>query len=309
MNYIKTKNFIVEDLGIQEIDVYDIEVEDNHNFFANDILVHNSTYLGLSKLVELAYPNKSIDATVKFLDKVCEDKITPIINTACTEIQNYTNAFRHNIIFKREAIANKAVIVAKKKYAMNVYNNEGVQYTEPELKIMGLQMIQSSTPPKIAKKMKSALSVIMEGSQSNLQEYVAGFRDEFNSLPVDDISKVTGVNNLEKYTGSPIYSKGTPMNVRAALLFNHYISKHNLTDKYEKIKEGEKIKMVYLKMPNPIQENIIGFTSELPKEFGVDNYIDYDVQFEKVFTDAIDTIISPMGWNVVHQASIEDFFS
>lgn len=268
----------------------------------------DSVYLNLEEIVNLAYPGRNIDQTVKFLDKLCQDKITPIINEVCTDLQNYTNAFRHTIIFKREAIADRGIFVAKKKYGLNVYNNEGVQYTEPDLKIMGLSMIQSSTPPLVAEKLKSALSVILQGSEEKIQDYIKEYRKEFNKLHYSDIAKVSGVNGLAKYRGTPIYAKGTPMNSRAALLYNHYIKKHNLDKNYEMIQEGDKIKFIQLLVPNPIQENIIAFNDKIPPEFGLDHYIDYDTQFNKVFLDAIDNIITVLNWNTEKQASVMSMF-
>lgn len=269
----------------------------------------DSIYLNLKEVVDRAYPGKTTEQTVKFLDRLCEEKITPMINEICTELQEKTKAYRHNISFKREAISDKGIFVAKKKYGLNVYNNEGVQYSEPELKIMGLQMIQSSTPPKVAEILTKALSVVLQGSQDELQKFVKESKDTFEKLKPADIAKTVSANNLDKFNSSnSIYTKGCPYNVRGALLYNHYIEKNNLKDVYPLIKEGEKVKIVYLMTPNPIQENLIAFLDEIPEEFGLDKYVDYDTQFEKVFADAVETIITVLKWSLEPIANLEDFF-
>jgi DNA polymerase elongation subunit (family B) len=190
-----------------------------------------------------------------------------------------------------------------------VHNSEGVQYATPKLKVMGLEMVKSSTPQVIRNKLKESIAVILDGDQSALHKFIINFRKEFNQLPVEQIAFPRSVNNLQQYTSSSkIYGDKTPMHVRGALLYNHYLKKGKLEDKYPLIREGEKIKFVYLKTPNTIQENIISFTNELPKELGLHMYVNYDIQFEKVFLDALQIVIQPLGWNVEEKSSLEDFF-
>jgi DNA polymerase elongation subunit (family B) len=189
-----------------------------------------------------------------------------------------------------------------------VHNSEGVQYAKPKLKVMGLEMVKSSTPAVIRDKLKDSISVILEGDQSKLHAYIEKFRSEFRQLPVEEIAFPRGVNGMNTYKGSPIYAKGTPIHVRGSLLFNHHCKRLGLEKKYQAIKDGDKIKFVYVRKPNPFQEDVISFPQELPKEFALHSYVDYDLQFEKVFLDAMQTVIEPLGWRTEQQASIEDFF-
>ena len=269
----------------------------------------DSIYLTLEDLVESTCEGKTTDQKIAFMDKICEDVFQPFIDKGYAELATYMNAYDQKMQMKREVLADKGIWTAKKRYILNVHNSEGVQYAKPKLKVMGLEMVKSSTPQVIRDKLKSAINVILDGNQSALHKYIDDFRKEFNQLPVEQIAFPRSVNNLQQYTSSTsIYGKGTPMHVRGTLLYNHYLKRKNLQGRYPLIREGEKIKFVYLRKPNPIQENIISFTSELPKELELHTHIDYALQFEKVFLDALQIVIQPLGWNVEEKSSLEEFF-
>lgn len=269
----------------------------------------DSIYLTLEDLVERTCAGKTDEQKIQFMDKICEDVFQPFIDKGYQELATYMNAYSQKMIMKREVLADKGLWTAKKRYILNVHNSEGVQYAEPKLKVMGLEMVKSSTPQIIRNKLKDSIKVILAGEQSALHKYIADFRTEFNTMPVEQISFPRSVNNLQQYTSSAnIYGSGTPMHVRGALLHNHYLKQHKLDGKYPLIREGDKIKFVYLKTPNTIRENIISFTNELPKELDLHKYINYDLQFEKVFLDALQIVIQPLGWNVEEKSSLEDFF-
>jgi DNA polymerase elongation subunit (family B) len=269
----------------------------------------DSIYLTFEDLVEQTCVGKDTNQKIAFMDTICEDVFQPFIDKGYGELAEYMNAYDQKMQMKREVLADKGLWTAKKRYILNVHNSEGVQYATPKLKVMGLEMVKSSTPQIIRNKLKESINVILEGDQSALHKFIINFRKEFNQLPVEQIAFPRSVNNLQQYTSSSnIYGSGTPMHVRGALLYNHYLKKNNLEGKYPLIREGEKIKFVYLKVPNIIQENIISFTNELPKELDLHRYVNYDLQFEKVFLDAIQIIIQSLGWGVEEKASLESFF-
>ena len=191
---------------------------------------------------------------------------------------------------------------------MNVHNSEGVQYAKPKIKVMGLEMVKSSTPAVVRTALKDALEVIIHKGEKEVQDFVKTFRTKFNSLSVEDIAFPRSISDLEKYAGVPIYKKGTPIHVRGALLFNHHLKRMGLSKQYEPITNGNKIKFVYVKDRNPFNENVISFNAVLPKEFGLHDYIDYDLQFEKVFLDALQIVIEPLGWHTEEKASLDSFF-
>jgi DNA polymerase elongation subunit (family B) len=272
----------------------------------------DSIYLNLGPLVQSAMGDRSqdINRAISFMDKVCETKIQPFIDKSYGELADYVKAYSQKMQMKREGLSNKGVWTAKKRYILNVYNNEGVQYKEPQMKVMGLEMIKSSTPSAIREKMKAAIQLMMTGTENDVQNFIANFREEFKRLPPEEISFPRGLNGLNTYSDSvTLYKKGTPIHVKGAILYNHNLKLMGLEKKYQKIQEGEKIKFTYLKMPNHFKDTVISFPSRIPKEFELDRYIDYDVQFDKAFLEPIRVILDCMKWKVEKNNSLEDFFS
>jgi len=272
----------------------------------------DSIYLRLEELVSRFMGDKLGDTNkvITFMDKVCEDKIQPFIDKSYKELAEYVRAYSQKMQMKREALSDKGVWTAKKRYILNVYNNEGVQYNEPQMKVMGLEVIKSSTPSAIRDKMKEAIKLMMTGTEEDIQDFIAKFRSDFNNLPPEDISFPRGLNGLATYSDPvTLYKKGTPIHVKGAILYNNNLKALDLTKKYPLIQEGEKIKFTYLKLPNHFKDTVISYPSRLPKEFGLDKYVDYDLQFEKAFLDPIKVILDCMKWKVEKVNSLEDFFS
>ena len=272
----------------------------------------DSIYLRLGGVVDKFITNKSTDTDkiIRFMDRICEDKIQPYIDRSYGELAEYVKAFSQKMQMKREGLANKGLWTAKKRYILNIYNNEGVQYNEPQMKVMGLEMIKSSTPSAIRDKMKESIKIMMNGSEQDIQDFIAKFRKDFNNLPPEEISFPRGMNGLATYSDAmTLYKKGTPIHVKGAILYNHNLKQLNLTKKYPLIQEGEKIKFTYLKMPNPFKDTVISYPSRLPTEFGLDKYVDYDLQFNKAFLEPIKVILDCMKWSVEKTNNLEDFFN
>jgi DNA polymerase elongation subunit (family B) len=296
-------------------------IEDKLNGYMNRLLKTNgvdyviasdtdSIYLRLGELVDKVYSKKTnVNQLISFMDRVCEDKLQPYIDESYQELASYVNAFAQKMQMKREGLSNKGIWTAKKRYILNVYNNEGVQYSVPQMKVMGLEMIKSSTPSAIRDKMKETIKLMVTGTEDEVQDYIADFRKEFKKLPIEEISFPRSVNGLKTYTDNiMIYTKGTPIHVKGSLLYNYLLNKHKLTNKYPIIKEGEKLKFTYLIQPNPINDTVISYPNRLPYEFGLDNYINYDLQFEKAFLDPIKIILNCMNWQAEKTNSLSNFF-
>ena len=275
----------------------------------------DSMYIRLGPLVDSVFKDKKDhDKIVKFLDKVCEDKLEPFIDRCYDELALYVNAFDQKMKMKREAIANKGIWTAKKHYILNVYNLEGVQYKEPKLKIQGIEAVRSSTPSACREYIKEALKIIMSDTEEDLVRFIDSKRVEFKTKPFEEVAFPRSVKDMNKYYDSKagyrkISKSGVPIHVRAALLYNHLLKKKQLDTILNPIYEGDKIKFAYMMIPNPIHENVFATTGSLPKQFGLDKYIDYDTQFDKAFVEPIKTIVNVMGWRTERASStLEDFF-
>ena len=269
----------------------------------------DSCYLTLDTMVEKHLKGKSRDEIIDILDKFVDQKLEPIINGRMAELGDYMNVFDKKIFFKREGIADTGIWVAKKRYAMNVWDNEGVRYKEAKLKVMGLEIVRSSTPAPVREWLKEAVSLCLNQDEKDLQNYVEETWQKFKELPPEDIAFPRGCNNIDRYVSrETVYSKGTPMHVRGALVYNHLVRTQKLENKYQIIQDGDKIKFIYLKEPNHVKENTVAMNGQMPKEFDLHRYIDFDTQFQKAFLDPLNTIVESLNWNTRPIATLEGLF-
>ena len=297
-------------------------IEDRMNNYLNKILKTkdedyviavdtDSIYLHLGPLVEVIYKErkKTTESVVGFLNKICEMEFEKYISSSYEALANYVNAYEQKMFMKRENIADRGIWTAKKRYILNVWDSEGVRYAEPKLKMMGIEAVKSSTPAPCRTMIKDVLKLIMTKTEDDVIDFIEKCRTNFRSLPPEEISFPRTVSNVKKYKSvNAIYEKGTPIHARGALLFNHYVKKNQLTQKYSLINNGEKIKFCYLKRPNPIQENVISFIQQFPEELNLDKYIDYDLQFEKSFLEPLKIILDSIGWQAERTVNLESFF-
>lgn len=272
----------------------------------------DSLYITFDKLVDKVYPQGGdTEKIISFLDKVADEKLEPFIDKSYEELARLTNAYSQKMFMKREAIADKGIWTAKKRYMLNVYNNEGVQYAEPKLKMMGIETVKSSTPAVCRDALKGAIQIIMNKGEAEVQNYISEFREKFETFSFEEIAFPRGISDLNKYVVSGdelVIPKGCPIHVRGGLVYNHKLRKMNLTKKYEVIKDGEKIKFCYMTLPNPTRQNIISVMRTLPREFNLDMYIDRELQFEKAFLDPLRAILDSVGWDSEKKSSLESFF-
>jgi DNA polymerase elongation subunit (family B) len=271
----------------------------------------DSIYLNLGPLVSLVFGDNTDDREriVTILNQFSEDKIVPFIDESYKELSDYLQCYEETLVMKRECIAEKGIWTAKKRYILNVWDNEGVRYKEPKLKMMGIEAVRSSTPAPCRKYIKDTLKIIMEGTEDDLINYIERSRTEFEQLGPEKVAFPRTANNIYKFMDSTtMFKKGTPMHIRAAIMFNHYIHERNLNKKYNSIMTGEKIKYIHLKTPNPTGQNVIGMISEFPKEFELTNYIDYDTMFDKSFIEPLKVILDIIGWKTEQTSTLDSFF-
>jgi DNA polymerase elongation subunit (family B) len=296
-------------------------IEKNVNEYMNKILkTHDkvdyivasdtdSIYLTLDKLVEATCKDKSKADTLKFINKVVNSRIEPFIDKCFNELADYTNAIKQKMVMKREVIADKGIWTAKKRYMLNVLDEEGITFDEPKLKIMGIEAVKSSTPEVCRGRIREAIKLIMTKDEDTLQTFVAKFKEEFYNMTAEQISFPRSCNNLAKYKhANNIFIKGTPIHVKGALIYNHQLRQFKLSRKYPIIQEGDKIKFLKLVEANPFKFDVVSYVTKLPSEFKLQQYIDYDVMFQKTFLDPMSFILNSIGWTYEKTASLEAFF-
>ena len=285
-----------------------LKTEDKDYVIAIDT---DSLYITLDDLVKQVFPEDTPKAKIiDFINTIAEDTIEPVLAKGYDKLAKDTNAFQQKMQMGREVIADRGIWTAKKRYILNVHDNEGVRLREPKLKMMGIETAKSSTPQWVRQKLTDAFGVVMNGTEQDLWKFVEEARRDFRTLPPEDVAFPRGCRGLRQYSDrTTIYSKGTPIHVRGALLYNHLLKEKNLDMRYEVIKEAEQLHFSYLTTPNPINENVISFIQSLPKEFDLHRFIDHDMQFDKAFVEPLKAVIGLIGWNPEPVASLDSFFA
>lgn len=293
-------------------------IEHHLNAFFQKILKDNkdrviaidtdSVYLCLKDLVEAVLPEGTTEQKVEFVDKLCETKIADLIEKKYQALATYTNSLQQRMHMKREAIADAGVWTAKKRYALSVWDLEGVRYKKPIIKVTGLEVVRSSTPPKCKERLKDGIEIALHGTQDQMFEFIDTFRDEFMKLTYQDVALAKGVNGMKTYYSTGAWVDKTPGHVKAAMMYNRFIDKYDLGKKYQKIKDGDKIKLLYLREPNPAHVDMIAYPTLLPPEFDMEKYIDWNHQFEMAFLKPLRAILNAMNWSDEKVTSFSSFW-
>ncbi len=292
-------------------------LNDFHKTSGEDYVIASDTdsiYVSFDTLVGKVFTKgEKTEKIVKFLDDLARQKIESFIEKSYQSLHEYVNSYEQKMEMSREVIADKGIWTAKKRYILNVWDNEGVQYKEAQLKIMGIEAVKSSTPAPCREKIKQGLKIIMNGTEKEINTFIQEFRKEFMELPPEDIAYPRSVNGLSKFASSNgMFKKGAPIHCKGAILYNHLVKNNKLSNKYPYIQEGDKIKFINLKQPNIYQCSAISFMTKLPKELDLHKSVDYDVQFEKSFIEPLNFILQKINWLVDKsygtQGTLEDFF-
>lgn len=267
----------------------------------------DSNYLNCGPLVEKLFANETDKSKIiKFLDLFAEEKCQKIIDDAFNRLAKKMNVFDPCLSMKREAIAETALWTGKKRYAMNVWDNEGVRFDKPKMKITGLETKRSSVPEICRKALSDCLDIIMMQSEDELIAFVDAFKEKFFASSFYDIASPRGLNGLDKYH-DPVsrWKSKCPFHVKGAIVFNEWVKDHKLEDKYAPISNGEKIKFIYLKTPNRLRSDVISCSAKVPDELNLHPLIDYKTQYEKTFLSPLKAIVSVAKWDIDRENTLD----
>ena len=270
----------------------------------------DSNYVNMQPLVDKFFSDKSKDQLVDILDKIAQEQIQATLEKEFDDLKEYLTCYDQKMVMEREAIASSAFWTAKKRYAMCVWDMEGVRMPadKPKLKIQGLEAIRSSTPAVCREPLLNLIEKVLLTDEETVQKYIADFKENFMSLNVADIAMPRTINNIKKYQQAEGFMKGTPPHVRGAIIFNRLLKKHNLEKIWEPMKESEKGKFIYLNEPNNIGTDVISFNTEIPVEFNCEKYVNRNKMFDKIIIDPVTGILEPIGWSVEKKLTLESFF-
>lgn len=285
-----------------------VGVDQNYAIYSDT----DSTYIDFQGFVNSKLKNKTDSEIVDYIENVVVNVIQPTLNKKLHELVNSMGCEKSYLDKKLECIGPSIIMVAKKRYVFDILYSEGVRYQQPTMKIMGIEVVRSSTPAVVKDQLKECLAVCMRSDEQTLQKLVKSIKSNFMKLSLKEISFPRGVNGLSKYSSkNSIYEKGngisTPIAVRGALLYNYHLERLGLSKTYPLIGEGDKVKFTYLKMPNPIHEDVIAFPDKLPEQFGLIKYIDYKTQYEKTFLEPLKHITSAIGWDTEEHVKLDLF--
>ena len=285
--------FNIEELPGVHADVFDVEVEDNHNFYANGILCHNSMY-STSKIPQALLakqPDANTDTIINYIEAFYESKVEPFIKRGFEELAEYMNA-NNKMRMKLETISDRGFWLSSKKYAIRVIKAEGVRFAKPKAKIKGIEIVSSTTPKSVKPTLRKVVDIMLENMNVNeIRTLCCDFNKEFLKMNVHEIGIPTTMNKTSKYQDLP---PGTHIHIRGSIVFNQFIKtrKHITAG----IQDGDKIKYVYLKEPNFLQSHVISFMDEFPEELL--RFVDYDKQFDVVFLTPTNNKLEKLGYEI-----------
>jgi DNA polymerase elongation subunit (family B) len=298
--------------------VYDIGVNiNNPYFFANDILVHNSSYFSAYPIFKNQIEKGEIqwnkETVVEFYDAVCEE-----VNKTFAEYMrthhNCSDELNHTIAAGREIIGIKGMFIKKKRYAVMVYDTEGFREDKDnkpgKLKAMGLDLKRSDTPPYMQDFLKEILLLVLtDGNEKQIIDKIRDFRKEFRKMNPWEMGTPKRVNKLSHYysteykiskNGQEEYKgkSNMPGHVRAAINYNRLLKLHN--DNFSmKITDGMKTIVCKLKN-NPLGITSIAIPTDenrIPEWFK-ELPFDIDEMEHVIITKKIQNLLGILNWDL-----------
>ena len=271
----------------------------------------DSMYMELTELLKHRFPdldfsnrNLKIEKLLILTDEL-QKKANENLNNISKDLYNVHD--KHYFELKQEVIAEKAYWAGKRRYAMYIVNKEGVSVEELDMK--GLDIMKSNFPPYFKEFGENIIkSILFDKPKSEIDNDVIKFKNSLSSIHYSKLLKPTGVKKIEEYIerlplSGEIFSKlknRTPINSRAAIMYNDFLRFKKLNKKYPEFRIGDKMYIAYLK-PNPYYLNVIGYNGyNDPPEIQdfIEKHIDRSIIFESVMKNKLESIYNDLGWDL-----------
>jgi DNA polymerase elongation subunit (family B) len=272
----------------------------------------DSIYMMAEPLVKHRFPEyKTFD----------QNRMAAEVNTIAEETQSFLNSFydllaerffcipkeKHRFEIKKEYISKAGFWVAKKRYAQWMILKNGIPCDKLDVK--GLDVVRSSFPKAFQDYMSGMLKDILMGKDNDyVDKKLLDFKKSMMTLPVKIIAKGGAIKELSKYdngkwrkdSGLQIanFEKGTPAHVKAGISYNRLLKFFDCPFKHEPIRDGDKVKWVYLKQ-NPLGLDTVAFKDyNDPKEIMdfVEQYVDRDMIFKAELENKLDDFYKALKW-------------
>lgn len=250
-------------------------------------------------------PGLDINEYVEWADQFEKKIIQPVVQKSINDFCDELNAYNQEVVgVEREVISDKTVFAAKKKYYSRVRDSEGTRFPadDPYIKVMGLEIIKSTTPLWSKKYLKEAIPHILDKNETDLINWINSIKQTFMEVNPMEIATVGGVSRID-YN---LTDKGVPFGSRAAIVHNNYVKEHELENSIAPINAGDKCKRLFLQQPNKFNSNVVAFTNDaFIKEI---DGIDYDTQFDKGFLSGLNLMVKCLDYNLEKETeSIDDW--
>jgi len=213
-----------------------------------------------------------------------------------------------SIKFKQEIICSNMLHLGPKMYAYHVINNEGFDCDTIEAK--GVEIVRSTSPKVFRIALKSLLEHLLKGKDDEfLSNLVEEHKKKFHNAKPEDISINTGVNNISQYINEDSsYGKGTPYHLKGVANYHFLLKTLGITNKYEQIKEGDKVRVVYLRK-NKFGFDVVSYY-RWPEEFANSGIlVDYQTMIDKYFLAKAGILLDPINrQKILDDKSTMDMF-
>lgn len=292
----------------------------------------DSAYLCLDRLIEAKLPNATEAQILQFIQVFFKTKLLPVIQKTIDDISRKMNYMKPEVLkMDQEIVSNSFVSLALKRYFARVIMNDGNVLAKPKIKMTGISLVSRSTPDEIKTILKPTLNFFLDNDQVGLNKYLTDHFEDFKNIEPRRLSRPQSVASIE-YT--PYFDKRkvsdwkiankfakitrdkkksmeqgkkvmkiqtAPLNSKSSIVHNHLVLEAGLQGKYELIRSADKIRIVYLKTPNPVTHNIDAIAykdAQALRDLGVLPYVDYQTIWDKELIKKVDIIAEKVDWKI-----------